>query len=63
MKLLETMDDYERGQLSDNIKEETYNEGEFIVKEGDHGDIFFFIVEGEAIALKTNMAQKQEIVM
>ena len=38
------MDAYERQKLADAFKEENYLDGEFILKEGDQGDSFYFIV-------------------
>ena len=61
------MDHYERSKLAEAIKEEKYNPGDFIIKEvniidswiliiiiqGESGNVFYIIVEGEAIATKT----------
>lgn len=46
------MDPYERSKLSDALKEEKYNKGDFIIKEGEVGNKFYLISEGEAIATK-----------
>lgn len=42
------MDPYEKSKLADAFKEEYYNEGENIIKEGDEGNTFYIIEEGEA---------------
>lgn len=47
------MDAYERQKLADAFKEENFKDGEFIIKEGDQGDSFYFIAAGEALATKT----------
>ena len=57
------MDHYERAKLSDAIKEEKFNPGDYIIKEvrylnlnefqGELGHVFYMIVDGEAIATKT----------
>jgi cAMP-dependent protein kinase regulator len=47
------MDAYERSKLADAFKEETYKTGDYIIKEGEEGNIFYFISSGEAIATKT----------
>lgn len=52
VSLLETMDDYERSQVSEAFKEEKYKAGEMIIKEGDAGDKLYFIMEGECVATK-----------
>ena len=55
VKILQTMDDYERSRLSEAFKEETFKSGEMIIKEGDEGNRFYFICSGagEAVATKT----------
>eukprot|EP00347_Sterkiella_histriomuscorum_P007226 403349777 len=53
VKLLQNMDHYERSKLADAIKEEKYEANEFIIKEGELGNVFYIISEGEAIATKT----------
>ena len=47
------MDPYERSKLADALKEEKFSKGDYIIKEGDIGDKFYLISEGEAIATKT----------
>ncbi len=46
------MDPYERSKLSDALKEEKYRSGDYIIQEGQIGDKFYIIIEGEAIATK-----------
>ena len=46
------MDDYERNQLADALQRKYFNEGEYIVREGEKGDTFYFLEEGKAIATK-----------
>ncbi len=52
VKILSTMDAYERSKLSDAFKEETFQPGEFIIKEGEEGNQLYLIEEGETIATK-----------
>lgn len=40
--------------MIDAFKEEKFKAGEFIMKEGDEGDKFYFVEKGEAVALKLN---------
>jgi hypothetical protein len=47
------MDQYELTQISDALKTSTFNSGDYVIKEGEMGDIFYIIEEGEAIATKT----------
>ena len=46
------MEPYERSKLGDAVKSEDFAEGDYIIKQGDAGDIFFMISEGTAKALK-----------
>ena len=46
------MDPYERSQLADVLKNVSFEEGEFVIKEGEEGYEFFIIEEGTAVALK-----------
>jgi cAMP-dependent protein kinase regulator len=52
VKILSSMDPYERSKIADALKEEKYKKGEFVISEGDIGDKFFIISEGDAIATK-----------
>ena len=51
--LLEDVDAYERSQISDAFTPVSFNDGDYVLKEGENGDIFFFVTDGEAIATKT----------
>ena len=53
VKLLESMDHYERSKLGDAIKEATFKKGDTVIKQGEEGNRFFVIVEGEAAAFKS----------
>jgi len=47
------MDHYERSKLADAIKEDKFNANDYIIKEGEIGNVFYIISEGTAIATKT----------
>ena len=47
------MDPYERSKIADALKEEKFTKGSYVIREGDIGDKFFILSEGEAIATKT----------
>lgn len=54
VKILENMDEYERGKLADAFKEEWHQPEDFVIKEGDqNGNTFYLVMSGEAIATKT----------
>lgn len=50
--LLAGMDAYERSQLADALKQETYTDGQMVCEEGAPGNAFYIIEEGNAIATK-----------
>mmetsp|Transcript_79938 Transcript_79938/g.185642 ORF Transcript_79938/g.185642 Transcript_79938/m.185642 type:complete len:280 (+) Transcript_79938:475-1314(+) len=50
--LLAQMDDYERSQLADALKSESYSDGQVIVSQGEVGQKFYIIEEGSATATK-----------
>lgn len=53
VKILQNMDAYERSKLADAIREEWYEPEDFVIREGDEGNSFYMIMDGEAIATKT----------
>lgn len=61
VKLLKTMDNYERSKLADALKDVHYKSGDTVIWEGDQGDVFYFIEKGEAIATKTVEAGKAPV--
>ena len=52
VKILQTMDAYERSKLADAFKEETFKAGSYIIKQGEEGNQLYLIEEGEAVATK-----------
>lgn len=53
ISILQTMDYYERCKLADAFKEESFKTGDFIIREGEDGQVFYFISSGECVATKT----------
>jgi cAMP-dependent protein kinase regulator len=53
VKLLSNMDAYERLKLADALKIKKYANGEFIIKQGETGNVFYIINEGTAVATKS----------
>lgn len=49
---METMEPYERSVLSDAFREENFKAGDLIIREGEEGNKFYLIEEGEAVATK-----------
>ena len=50
--ILSTIDNYELSQICDAVHSEKVNAGEFIIKQGEKGDKFYILDEGEAYASK-----------
>ena len=53
------MDPYERSKVADALREEKYKKNEYVIKEGEIGDKFFILSEGEAVAMKVLKAGEQ----
>jgi cAMP-dependent protein kinase regulator len=46
------MEPYERIKIADALKPHHFKAGEFIMKQGDIGDQFYFLEEGECVCLR-----------
>lgn len=57
--LLSNMEDYERQKIADAVRERKFADGEFVIREGELGNVFYLLSEGEAIATKTLEAGKR----
>jgi len=60
VKIFQTMDSYERSKLSDIFLEKFYSKGDIIIKQGDKGDYFYILDEGEAFAVKELSSSKNQ---
>jgi len=49
VSILSNLDPWERLTVADALESVSYNDGDVIVSQGEHGDDFFIIVEGSAI--------------
>lgn len=58
VKVLESIDTAERHKLIDSISEVKFKAGEYIIKQGELGSKFYFIMEGKARAEKTIKNEK-----
>jgi len=59
--LLSSLDAPERSKVADALVSSTYMDGEAVVKQGEMGDTFFFIEEGEAIVTKTQQTESGNV--
>ncbi|KAK0735671.1 cyclic nucleotide-binding-like protein [Apiosordaria backusii] len=50
--LLSSLTPYERSKIADALKSEKFPTGHTIIREGDPGDSFYLLVDGEAVALR-----------
>ncbi|CRH02653.1 CAMP-dependent protein kinase regulatory subunit, putative [Plasmodium relictum] len=56
--ILKDMDPYERSKVADCLKSKNYSDEEIIIKEGEEGDTFYMLIDGNAIALKNDKVIK-----
>jgi len=59
--ILQNMDHYERSKLADAIKEKKFTSGSQVIKQGEQGDSFYILVDGDAYV--TLNASGDEVVM
>ena len=52
IKILEGLSSYERHKIADVLQPIRFLPGEYVIRQGDEGDSFYFIEEGAAVALK-----------
>lgn len=56
------MSSYERSTVADAFSEEHFKKGEYIIRQGEEGNKFYFIDEGEAVAtLKLGNGEEKEV--
>lgn len=53
VKLLSTLTQSERETVIDNMEEETFKEGEDIIKQGESGSKFYIVTEGDVVITQT----------
>ena len=58
VSLLSNLDSYERLRIADALTTESYSDGTVIVREGDEGDRFYLILEGQVKISKAGVEQK-----
>jgi cAMP-dependent protein kinase regulator len=58
--ILNSLDNYERSKLCDCLKIQIFEQGQRVIREGEKGNSFYLVIEGEATALKVNPATDKE---
>jgi len=58
--LLSSLSSTERSKIADALVSQAYEDGEAIVRQGEMGDTFFFVEEGEADVTKTHQGDDGE---
>lgn len=58
VSILQSVDDYERSKICDSIKEENFAMGSTVITQGDEGNVFYIIINGEASATIANKEVK-----
>ena len=63
VEILSTIEPYELMQISDALKTATFKKGDYIIKEGEMGDVFYILEEGKCEATKTLEPGKPDTVI
>ena len=63
VEILSTIEPYELMQISDALKTATFKKGDYIIKEGEMGDVFYILEEGRCEATKTLEPGKPDTVI
>ncbi|KAG1780146.1 cyclic nucleotide-binding-like protein [Suillus placidus] len=58
--LLSSLEPGERSKISDALVSKVHPDGEAVLRQGEMGDTFFFVEEGEAIVTKTQQGEEGE---
>lgn len=53
VEILSEVDSFEIGQISDALMSSNFAKGDFVIREGELGDVFYIIENGTAAATKT----------
>lgn len=61
MEILDTLDSVEKDKLCDCLKTESFKTGDYVIKEGEEGDVFYFVVEGSAIAEQNKEGKTEQV--
>lgn len=57
--LLADLDAYERGKICDVLETEYFEDGQTVITQGEKGDKFYLIEEGEAVAYQSDGSKER----
>ena len=61
VEILQTLNGYEKDKVADCLQQDRFEQGSVIIKEGEEGKRFYFIMEGQAEALKGSLEQNNVV--
>ena len=61
VEILQQMDPYERSKLGDAVREESFSSGDYIIRQGATGDVFYMLTSGTAKAVKRTETEEREV--
>jgi cAMP-dependent protein kinase regulator len=61
VEILKSVEPYELSQICDALKSCNYDVNDYVIREGELGDVFYIICDGEAIATKTTEPGKAPV--
>ena len=61
IEILAELEEYERAKICDCLVQETFNNGSYIIHEGEEGDRFYFIQKGTADAFKKENGEEKKV--
>lgn len=62
VEILDSLDSYEKTKICDCLQPSSFQPGEFIIQQGEQGNTFYFLEEGQAEALRKGAEGKEEVV-
>ncbi len=63
VEILSILEDYELNQIADALMSSNFNSDDYVIREGEMGDVFYIVEEGEAMATKTLEPGKAPLVV
>lgn len=60
--ILESLDEWERLTIADALETVEFKDGETVVMQGEVGENFFFIEEGNAVVLQRHPRRREQVV-